>query len=227
MAALLENISGTRPLDKASYTFLDEKGTLRRVVSNIGLYGFADTEGKLAVGCCYGDATCFSDGAAGVRLNNQWFVINSYGIKVSPGTFDRLQDPCSGLIPACVKGKWGYIRCGDCVPAIDFMFDYAYPYSEGKGLVSKNSKMFFIDTNGGIQFEKKLFDYARPFDNGLAIVGEKAGDAMVYYIIDKDGKCVVEPTEHRILSVDGGVIYYRKNENVEKKRIELFSKGKN
>ena len=223
MAVLLDNICGTVPLDAGSYTFLDEGNEIRRVVSNYGLYGFADAEGKLIVGCCYGDATSFCDGVAGVRLNNIWFVINRRGIKISPRSYDRLQYPSSGLMPACVKGKWGYISAGDCSTVISFIFDYAYPYSEGTGLVSKNSKMFYISADGGILFENKLFDYARPFDKGLAIVGELAEEGMMYYIIDRDGKKITKPSEHRILSVAGGIIYYRKNENVEKRKLELLN----
>lgn len=80
------------------------------------------------------------------------------------------------------KGNWGYIDEEENV-AIDFIFEDAFPFSEGLAVVQLNQKKGFINREGKtiIDFQ---FDSASFFKNGksrVIINGEE-------FIIDKNGK---------------------------------------
>ncbi len=79
------------------------------------------------------------------------------------------------------QGNWGYIDKDQNV-AIDFIFEDAFPFSEGLAVVQLNGKKGFINRNGKtiIDFQ---FNSASFFKNGkssVTISGEE-------FIIDKNG----------------------------------------
>ncbi|SFU70173.1 WG containing repeat-containing protein [Pustulibacterium marinum] len=66
------------------------------------------------------------------------------------------------------KGKWGYIDKEKNV-VIDFIFEDAFPFSEGLAVVVMNQKKGFIDRNGNVIIDYQ-FDSATYFKNGIADV---------------------------------------------------------
>lgn len=66
------------------------------------------------------------------------------------------------------KGKWGYVDKEKNV-VIDFIFEDAFPFSEGLAVVEMDRKKGFIDRNGEVIIDYQ-FDSATYFKNGKATV---------------------------------------------------------
>lgn len=124
----------------------------------------------------------------------------------------------------CVNNgeKYGYITKSG-VEITDYIYDMAYPFSEGLACVLKDGKYGFIDRNGE-EYIPFIYEDAAPFSDGLAYFStedsygflNKDGlaqfyldcdsvssfsEGMAYFsldgkygYIDKSGKCVVEPS---------------------------------
>lgn len=84
------------------------------------------------------------------------------------------------------KGNWGYIDKDENV-VIDFVYEDAFPFSEGLAVVQLNGKKGFIDRHGKsiIDFQ---FDSASYFKNGKSTVS-KNGEK---FEIDKLGNKLIE-----------------------------------
>lgn len=85
------------------------------------------------------------------------------------------------------NGNWGYIDKDDNV-VIDFLYEDAFPFSEGLAVVELNDKKGFINREGKtiIDFE---FDSASYFKNGKSCVQINGED----FIIDKNGNKITTP----------------------------------
>lgn len=124
----------------------------------------------------------------------------------------------------CVNNgeKYGYITKSG-VEITDYIYDMAYPFSEGLACVLKDGKYGFIDRNGE-EYIPFIYEDAAPFSDGLAYFStedsygflNKDGlaqfyldcdsvssfsEGMAYFsldgkygYIDKSGKCVIEPS---------------------------------
>lgn len=205
ISGLLANIFGEKPLE---CTVIDDKGVLRRVVCEKGLYGFVDSSDNLVVGCCYGDATPFNDGVAAVSLHGAWYIFGEMGICATQEVYEEVGVSNDGVIPVCKDRRWFYISSYTFNPICDNSYDYAYPFSCGVGLVRSEDRFFFIDVSGNSLFGAKTFKYARPYVGGYAVVCDDK-----YYVIDVYGRQVVCEMSERILSYDGKSLSYRDGDN--------------
>lgn len=214
--ALFDLVASPTPLCKeiplfASYAeIIDKQGVLRRVVNEDGLYGFIDQTENLIVACCYGDATPFNDGVAGVRLNGTWYIFDVTGCVAVDEVFDEVGVSQCGRIPVSKNRVWYYLNAFTFEPLGTAIYDYAYPFSGGFGLVRVRNDFYFLDEKGEKPFGAKTFRFARPFVNGYAVVADEKG----YFVIDTYGRRVSQVFPDQILSYDGRSICYRDKENV-------------
>ncbi len=170
----------------------------RRVVMDrkTGLYGYADTTGKLVIEAKYEKADGFYDGLADVTLDGEEFCIDRDGKRVNKRPEDPpfgawlydtdehieghvvvgLQDANGNVL---VDPKEGY--CFD----ENYSFGYLYEFTEGLQVLVKKGKYGFLNEAGevAIPFE---WDYAENFVDGLCYV-EKDGK-MAY--LNHDGLVV-------------------------------------
>lgn len=197
---ILENIYGDKP---SSCDVVDHSGELRRVVNGDGLYGFVDQNNKLVVGCCYGDATKFNDGVAGVRLQDKWYLFDVSGLLAVEDAFENIGVSIDGYMPVSKYGRWAYINSYTFKRTTNEDYQYLYPLSCGVGLACEEDAFFFINVNGNRIFGANTFTFATSFVGELAIVEKEK-----YYIIDIHGCRVSEYFDSRILRFDDNRIYY-------------------
>jgi hypothetical protein len=83
------------------------------------------------------------------------------------------------------SGKWGYLKKGDPKSSIEFMYDEACRFSEGRAFVkyNKSNKYGIIDTHLGKPLVSCIFEKPKWFENGRASVVYKGEN--IY--IDKKG----------------------------------------
>ncbi|MFZ5596756.1 MAG: WG repeat-containing protein [Bacillota bacterium] len=88
-------------------------------------------------------------------------------------------------------GKWGYIdTAGNMV--VGPQFEEAFPFKEGLARVGFNDgKKGFIDKEGQIVIEPK-YDFATDFFDGYAAVHIYSNEKSKYFVINKEGKVVIE-----------------------------------
>lgn len=211
IAPLLATVFGTKP---PCCKVIDDKGVLRRIICEKGLYGFVDADDNLVVGCCYGDATPFNDGVAGVSLNGLWYIFDVTGRLAVNDKYDEVGVSESGRLPVSKNRRWYYLNSYTLKRSGTADYDYAYPLSCGFGLVRDKDIFYFIDMNGERLFGARTFCFARPFVDGYAIVAD-AG----YFVIDVYGRRVSEVIDKRILNYDGMYIYYRDEDNIVRSNI--------
>jgi hypothetical protein len=131
---------------------------------------------------------------------------------VPPGRLSILDDLKSGLAPAEIKGKYGYINSkGEW--AIKPKFSFALPFEEelaavqvGKG---SQSKAGYVNAKGEWIITAK-FDEARRFCSGLAPV--RINDKWGY--IDKNGDWIIKPIYEDGSIFDAGIasVFFRDEE---------------
>lgn len=90
--------------------------------------------------------------------------------------FAAVRDPKSG--------KWGYLKKGQPKSSIEFIYDDACRFSEGRAFVKYNSSKYgIIDKSFGIPIVPCIFEKPQWFENGRALVTYKG--ERIY--IDKKG----------------------------------------
>lgn len=123
-----------------------------------------------------------------VCKDNYYGTIDRLGsLVVSPQYAEMSNYSCGLALTKNSEGYYGYIDTSGNV-AIPFEYDEARSFSENIAIVSKENKVYFIDTNGNIISEKD-FLYFSPFywddfHDGLAVNGNS------YY--DVNGECKIE-----------------------------------
>ena len=76
-----------------------------------GKYGFIDIKGNVAIPCIFNRAWRFSEGLAGVSIDNgKHGFINKKGDIVIPCEYNDVDDFREGFAPVKIDGKWGFIN---------------------------------------------------------------------------------------------------------------------
>ena len=142
-------------MDKYWFQYIYIEGFKKVVLrEDRGFYRFVDKNDNL-LPTKYITATDFCNGFAIVTLENEdkLTFIDKKGQPFA-GRYERCRDFTDGM--AAVKhenGKWGYVNeSGEETPAI---YDFAYPYKNGKAHVILDKKEFLIDKHG-----KRLEEHA-------------------------------------------------------------------
>jgi WG containing repeat len=138
--------------------------------------GYINSQGEWVIPPQFDAATRFSEGLAGVRIDNQWGFINSSGTWVIPPQFSKenLYDDHElyrfqeGLAAVRVGEKVGFINgAGDFV--IPPQFEKAKYFSEGLVPTQLNGKWGYTNALGKTVIPHQ-FRTANPFSEGLARV---------------------------------------------------------
>lgn len=183
-------------------------------------WAYINKMGKIIIEPTFEYAKHFSDGMAGIKLNNKWGFINEKGDIVIKPQFDWMHNFSDGLASVNIGGyidkreidkgkagitggKWWFInKNGDYV--IELKDVRSYEFKEGlanaKIWVDNDYKYGFINKNGEIVIPMK-FDYAREFSEGMAVV--EINDKWGY--IDKKGNFIIEPIFDRGYNFSDGL----------------------
>ncbi len=172
---------GIIPLEHPSFS----EGLLVVKDTKTGLFGYADTAGKLVIPAKYEEEESFYKGIAKVRLNGETRYIDTAGRLADPPGEDRYHIRLgSGEVTLFFEGYQNADGlCGVMdgngnilVPLetgyyFDESYDYGYDiyFKEGLQVLIKDGKYGFLDEKGNeaIPF---VWDYAENFGNGLAWV---------------------------------------------------------
>ncbi|MDR1114814.1 MAG: WG repeat-containing protein [Tannerella sp.] len=160
-----------------------EKLELERFEDNNGKYGFKDRNtGEIVIPLKYDIAWPFSEGLAGVKLNDNYGFIDKTGKEVIPLKYDFAWTFSEGLAGVELNDNCGFIdKIGKEI--IPLKYDRAKHFSEGIAGVQLNGKWGFIDKTDREMIPFK-YDNVWSFTEGLAGV-ELNGK---WGFIDKTGK---------------------------------------
>lgn len=155
------------------------------------LFGFVDTNGKIAIKAQFESVGYFSDGLAWAKtVGKQLGYINKTGEFVIQPLYAAGKEFDSSTGLARIKnfdGRWAYVNKAGDVSYINDTETWG-DFSEGLSDGSKDGKKGFYDPSGKWIITPQ-FDGVRDFKNGYAAakVGKKWG------MIDKTGKWVIQP----------------------------------
>ena len=129
------------------------------------------------------------------------------GTKIFDLRFDNCYDPDGEkLLCAKINDKWGYMNRETGEIAIDFIYDDATSFADGKALVAQfdqNRKLsyFYIDESGTIVIPNKGWDYAQSIEKnehatcvfvGTTLYDGETPDVGKYAVIDDKGKLLCD-----------------------------------
>ena len=176
-----------------------------------GPWGFADMHGRIKINPVYSHVLAFRHGAAGVEKDDEHFVIDISGNRLSPEAKERWSssipnyergqeesrsgklhfalDPKSGKYGIQLGGQWTVPPQFDQVGAqIDDTFDPC----EGLASVRVGKSWGFIDQTGRYVVNPIYAD-AVSFHHGLAVVQVDNPETGKWGLIDPAGRFVVKP----------------------------------
>lgn len=148
------------------------------IIEKDDLYGFLKSDGT-EIKPAYKEARYFQDGAAPVKQNGKWGVIDTDGHFVIPPAYqDTGPHFDQGLLAVKEKGLWGFID-GKGQYVVPAQFKAVHPlFSEGYTAVQSKDKLWgFMDKNGQITAEPQFKNVLTPFSEGLAGVTSTDGNA--------------------------------------------------
>lgn len=155
-----------------------------------GRWGYADTDGGVAIVPQFAHARPFSQGLAAVRLTEKWGFTDRAGRYAIRPTYLDSGDFSEDLAPVRTDRGWGYVdRAGKI--AIQPAYDEALSFSQGLAPVRLGSRWGYIERSGAlaIGFEYKA---ALPFSGDLAPAAIMRDDNEWGYI-DRSGKFRIAP----------------------------------
>lgn len=118
-----------------------------------GKWGYIDKEGRQIVKIKYDNVgRYFSEGMGSVKVNGKWGFVNANGDIVIKPQFDDADyyyytSFSEGLVAVRLNGKWGFIDKNGAT-VIDFLYESAGFFENGKATVKLNGKDFEIDKTG-------------------------------------------------------------------------------
>lgn len=114
-----------------------------------GKYGVSDVEGHVVMDCEW-DSVEYSCGVYIVSQGGKFGLIDRNGVKLTALEYDCLRSGRDdGLIPAKKGEKWGYIDSGGSV-VLDFKYEDACPFIDGRGAVRLHGMWTTVDRRGVI-----------------------------------------------------------------------------
>jgi len=149
--------------------------------------GFIDKTGEFVIEPQFRSAMDFSEGLAGVLVQDKWGFIDRTGRFVVEPHFDRVLPYQEGLAAVRVDGAWGFIdKAG--VFVIPPQFEDVESFADSLAIVHHQDAIFYIDRQGQTVISGPYLE-ATPFVHGLAAV--RLTDRHVSYI-NKSGVTVFD-----------------------------------
>lgn len=112
------------------------------------------------------------------------------------------------------KGKWGYLN-EDGTTALDYKYDEAYAFADGRAKVKKGTKWGYIDPSGN-EVIKIQYSEMGTWDNGrckVAIGGSEKNGSLTgakYGFIDALGNVLLKPEYDKIGPFEDGLAHIQK-----------------
>jgi len=182
-------------------------------------FGFADAKGNIVIPLKFDYSSelsatnGFKNGLAKVEQNKKRGLLSKSGKLYIPCEYDDVRNFSEELCAVKRGGKWGYIDRNN-KQKINFLFDYAWDFSEGIPLgqnslarVKQKIKTGFINQKGE-QIVPATYDEATDFKNGISIAtsGGKKG------VLDLSGNLII-PCEMDEIEIAGrGMLKLEKKE---------------
>ncbi len=214
------------------------------------MYGFINTQGKIAIGARFDDAKDFHNGLAAVKLGEKWGYIDKTGQFVTEKVFDWVPEKLDEDLNCVQIGtKWGYVnKTGNVV--IQPQFDKAFPFSEGLAAVYFDDGWGYINTTGkfhiwgfnapkfpagtGMEFNRfrvkglgKFSEEWATIEAWMQVVQEDkilySGQFMGY--IDKRGDYVFPPLYKEALPIHKDLIVVKTAREDQKERFCIFNRN--
>ncbi|MHA7965364.1 WG repeat-containing protein [Paenibacillus sp. CAU 1782] len=178
-------------------------------------FGIINREGKELTDLIYDDAIVVGDGYAVVRVlgksDNVWVdgkagLVGRQGVIAAP-IYDEISPPSDGAILVKKDNKYGYLDATG-KKLTDLIFNHAYAFSDGYGLVYTDKEIGFINKSGKLVYArpKGAFSY-NDFSEGLA----KISVDNKYGYIDTFGTMVIAPKYDEAWFFDQGLSYVMLN----------------
>jgi hypothetical protein len=135
-----------------------------------GSCAFVDPTGEKAIPLEFQNAEGFSEGLAGVELDDEIFFIDHSGKTIMRPTVkpDRVGSFSEGFVEARKDNKWSFIDLTGNI-LLDYIFENVAEFSEGLAAVELNEKYGYIDKKGSLVI-KPQFQSAEKFHDGIAHV---------------------------------------------------------
>ncbi|MGL4393867.1 MAG: WG repeat-containing protein [Brevinema sp.] len=177
-----------------------------------GKWGYINATGRIVLSARYESAGFFYDGFAKIAVINEqneylYGFINTAGREVIPPKFMSVSEFVGGVARVQIRGKYGLLLPNGSV-AGRADYDYIYPSTNGFSIMTKESKFGFID-NAGRVIAEPIYDRVFNFNSGMALVGRRDKNKMLYGFINERGQVVV-PLEYegaRSFSENMGGLY--------------------
>lgn len=134
------------------------------------------------------------------------------------GCCNLLQAQVPELFPYLLKGKYGYINALNN-ERIQFVFDEARPFSEGKAYVESDKWKGYIRLNGTWAYYDTVLTDGGPMRKGVAIVKQPKGNG----VIDSTGKIIVPFDYNYIQRFDELNVLIAHKEIANRKIIHLYN----
>jgi KWG Leptospira. len=144
-------------------------------------FGFIDKAGKWLIQPRFTSAENFSEGSASVAEDGLVGYIDRKGQFVIKPQFEEAWPCGEHLLDICSRG-----------------------FSEGLAAVRVNDKWGFIDTTGKFVIPP-AFDSVHQFSEGMAAVGNRSPDGVVFGYIDKNGLMLIKPRYSLVRGFKGGL----------------------
>jgi hypothetical protein len=152
-----------------------------------GKWGFADSTGKILIGCQYEWVEPFSEGVAAAGLNDKCGYINKNGSVAIAFQFEEGEQFQRGLAQVISNGKTGICdKAGNFV--VKPVYDGISEFRQTRARVVRGDKQGFIDMMGNEVVACK-YEAVGDFSEGLAYVK----DSSKYGYIDREGRIVIAP----------------------------------
>lgn len=159
------------------------------IIENDGLFGFADTTGRVRIQTIYSEVTPFDKGVAVVRAGSKWGLIDFRGDTLRDFRLEEQFKYSEEIAAAKMGSKWGYIDIrGETI--IPFKFEKAHAFQHGRAWVCLDRKWGRVDSKGTFDIDP-IYDYPiNSLGKGKVCrysIGEKFG------LMDSLGNRITEP----------------------------------
>lgn len=174
-----------------------------------GMKGFVGTDGNLLNGFIYKDtADQFSEGFVAVRKEDLWGFIDVKGKNITRFIYEEALPFSEGKAAVKISGQWGFINSKGKI-VIPASLDAVDPdgFKNGRAVVSKNGRLYLIDTEGHM-INHGNYDDIEPWGDGLFRI-EQGGR---YGLMDMNGRELHPCNLDEIGSVSDGMIRFKRDE---------------
>jgi hypothetical protein len=176
-------------------------------VSEVGVWGYFDTTGKMVIALDYDECKPFSEGLAAVRQASRWGFINREGKLVISCQFNQVDSFSDGMAGVEIGSKWGYIDSSGRL-VIPTRYYKAKKFSGGMGVVYDSESYYqLLDKSGRLL---KKFYVWEPDDPSEGLVGAGTTEDNAYSYYDNTGRRVIYNKEFRdVKAFHGGLAAVR------------------